>query len=168
MLRVIRVVACSACAMLAMACTVNPFLTNYAGRREAAVEGPRVVTAPPAEGPATELGTSEFLSSSESDGTAEALAAAADVGADLVMVTKAEATVEDCAARPGRGTYDEKCPCPDRASAGSSRHATGEPRSEPRAGGQRRRRLAPVTAASAKSAAGLGMGTAMRTSESPP
>ncbi|MFM8785707.1 MAG: hypothetical protein ACKOFI_11330 [Phycisphaerales bacterium] len=99
MLRVIRVVACSACAMLSMACTVNPFLTNYAGRREAAVEGPRLVTAPPAEGTATELGTSEFLSSSESDGTAEALAAAADVGADAVMVTKSEATLEDWAAR---------------------------------------------------------------------
>ncbi|MFM8732806.1 MAG: hypothetical protein ACKOGJ_09905 [Phycisphaerales bacterium] len=120
MLRVIRVVACSACAMLAMACTVNPFLTNYAGRREAAVEGPRVVTAPPAAGTATELGTSEFLSSSESDGTAEALAAAADVGADLVMVTKAEATVEDWAARDdvyrrrasGQGQFSSYVPLP--------------------------------------------------------
>ncbi|MFM9146359.1 MAG: hypothetical protein ACKORL_13635 [Phycisphaerales bacterium] len=120
MLRVIRVVACSACAMLAMACTVNPFLTNYAGRREAAVEGPRVVTTPPAEGTATELGTSEFLSSSESDGTAEALAAAADVGADLVMVTKAEATVEDWAARDdvyrrrasGQGQFSSYVPLP--------------------------------------------------------
>ncbi|MFM8873585.1 MAG: hypothetical protein ACKOJI_09595 [Phycisphaerales bacterium] len=120
MLRVIRVVACSACAMLATACTVNPFLTNYAGRREAAVEGPRLVTAPPAEGTATELGTSAFLSSSESDGTAEALAAAADVGADLVMVTKAEATVEDWAARDdvyrrrasGQGQFSSYVPLP--------------------------------------------------------
>ena len=120
MLRVIRVVACFACTMLAMACTVNPFLTNYAGRREAAVEGPRLVTAPPAEGTATELGTSEFLSSSESDGTAEALAAAADVGADLVMVTKSEATLEDWAARDdvyrrrasGQGQFSSYVPLP--------------------------------------------------------
>ncbi|MFM9170554.1 MAG: hypothetical protein ACKOTD_10670 [Phycisphaerales bacterium] len=120
MLRVIRVVACSACAMLATACTVNPFLTNYAGRREAAVEGPRLVTAPPAEGTATELGTSTFLSSSESDGTSGALAAAADVGADLVMVTKAEATVEDWAARDdvyrrrasGQGQFSSYVPLP--------------------------------------------------------
>ena len=120
MLRVIRVVACAACTMLAMACTVNPFLTNYAGRREAAVEGPRLVTASPAEGTATELGTSEFLSSSESDGTAEALAAAADVGADLVMVTKSEATLEDWAARDdvyrrrasGQGQFSSYVPLP--------------------------------------------------------
>ena len=120
MLRVIRVVACAACTMLAMACTVNPFLTNYAGRREAAVEGPRLVTAPPVEGTATELGTSEFLSSSESDGTAEALAAAADVGADLVMVTKSEATLEDWAARDdvyrrrasGQGQFSSYVPLP--------------------------------------------------------
>jgi len=120
MLRVIRVVACAACTMLAMACTVNPFLANYAGRREAVVEGPRLVTAPPAEGTATELGTSEFLSSSESDGTAEALAAAADVGADLVMVTKSEATLEDWAARDdvyrrrasGQGQFSSYVPLP--------------------------------------------------------
>ena len=120
MLRVIRVVACAACTMLAMACTVNPFLTNYAGRREAAVEGPRLVTAPPDEGTATELGTSEFLSSSESDGTAEALAAAADVGADLVTVTKSEATLEDWAARDdvyrrrasGQGQFSSYVPLP--------------------------------------------------------
>jgi len=108
-------------ALLASAgCTVNPFLTNYAGRREAAVEGPRLVTAPPAEGTVTELGTSEFLSSSESDGTAEALAAAADVGADVVMVTKSEATLEDWAARDdvyrrrasGQGQFSSYVPLP--------------------------------------------------------
>lgn len=82
------VVACAGCA-------VNPFLVNYAGRREAAAEAPRIVTEPPADGTAVELGNSEFLSSSESDGTSEALAAARELGADLVMVTKAEATMKD-------------------------------------------------------------------------
>ena len=106
--------------MLAMACTANPFLANYSGRREAAVDGPRLVTAPPAEGAATELGTSEFLSSSGSCGTAEALAAAASVGADLVMVTRSEATVEDWAARDdvyrrrasGQGQFSSYVPLP--------------------------------------------------------
>ncbi|MBU3682961.1 MAG: hypothetical protein FGM39_02910 [Phycisphaerales bacterium] len=114
-------VGLSLVALLAPAgCTANPFLTNYAGRREAAVEGPRLVTAPPAEGTATELGTSEFLSSSESDGTSEALAAAADVGADVVMVTKSEATLEDWAARDdvyrrrasGQGQFSSYVPLP--------------------------------------------------------
>ena len=101
-------------------CALNPFLANYAGRREAAVESPRLVAAPPAEGAAVELGGSEFLSSSESDGTAEALAAAASVGADLVMVTKSEATTEDWAARDdvyrrrasGQGQFSSYVPLP--------------------------------------------------------
>lgn len=101
-------------------CAVNPFLTNYAGRREAAVESPRIVTAPPAEGAAQELGNSEFLSSSQSDGTSEALAAAADVGADLVMVSKSEATTEDWARNDdvyrrrasGQGQFSSYVPLP--------------------------------------------------------
>jgi hypothetical protein len=80
-------------------CSVNPFVANYAGRREAAVESPRVVTEAPAEGTAVELGNSVFLSSSDSDGTAEAIEAARAVGADLVMVSRAEATAQDWAER---------------------------------------------------------------------
>ena len=101
-------------------CAVNPFLTSYSGRREPTVESPRVVTAPPAGGTCLELGTSEFLSSSESDVTADALAAAAAVGADLVMVTKVEASSEDWAARDdvyrrrasGQGQFSSYVPLP--------------------------------------------------------
>jgi len=117
---VIRLAACVASAVLATSCAVNPFVTNYAGRREAAVGTPRLVTAPPAEGTAEELGNSEFLSSSESDGTSEALAAAAEIGADLVMVSKSEATTEDWAKRDdvyrrrasGQGQFSSYMPLP--------------------------------------------------------
>ena len=101
-------------------CALNPFLVNYAGRREAAVESPRIVTEPPAEGTALELGNSAFLSSSESDGTAEALAAAGELGADLAMVTKAEATMKDWAEHDdvyrrrasGQGQFSSYVPLP--------------------------------------------------------
>jgi hypothetical protein len=101
-------------------CSVNPFVANYAGRREAAVESPRVVTEAPAEGTAVELGNSVFLSSSDSDGTAEAIEAARAVGADLVMVSRAEATAQDWAERDdvyrrrasGQGQFSSYVPLP--------------------------------------------------------
>jgi hypothetical protein len=101
-------------------CSVNPFVANYAGRREAAVESPRLVTEAPAEGAAVELGTSVFLSSSESDGTVEAIEAARAVGADLVMVSKAEASAQDWAERDdvyrrrasGQGQFSSYVPLP--------------------------------------------------------
>jgi len=101
-------------------CSVNPFVANYAGRREAAVESPRVVSEAPAEGTAVELGNSVFLSSSDSDGTAEAIEAARAVGADLVMVSKAEATAQDWAERDdvyrrrasGQGQFSSYVPLP--------------------------------------------------------
>ena len=101
-------------------CSVNPFVANYAGRREAAVESPRVVSEAPAEGTAVELGNSVFLSSSDSDGTAEAIEAARSVGADLVMVSKAEATAQDWAERDdvyrrrasGQGQFSSYVPLP--------------------------------------------------------
>lgn len=101
-------------------CSVNPFVANYAGRREAAVESPRVVTEAPAEGTAVELGNSVFLSSSDSDGTAEAIEAARAVGADLVMVSRAEATAQDWAERDdvyrrrasGQGQFSSYVPQP--------------------------------------------------------
>jgi hypothetical protein len=101
-------------------CSVNPFVANYAGRREAAVESPRVVTEAPAEGTAVELGNSVFLSSSDSDGTAEAIEAARAVGADLVMVSRAEATAQDWAERDdvyrrrasGQGQFSSYMPLP--------------------------------------------------------
>jgi hypothetical protein len=101
-------------------CSVNPFVANYAGRREAAIESPRLVTEIPAEGTAVELGTSVFLSSSDSDGTAEAIEAARAVGADLVMVSKAEASAQDWAERDdvyrrrasGQGQFSSYVPLP--------------------------------------------------------
>ena len=101
-------------------CAVNPFLVNYAGRRDAAVESPRIVTEPPAEGTALELGNSEFLSSSDSDGTSEALSAARELGADMVMVTKVEATMQDWSERDdvyrrrasGQGQFSSYVPLP--------------------------------------------------------
>lgn len=101
-------------------CSVNPFVANYAGRREAAVESPRLVTEAPAEGTAVELGNSVFLSSSDSDGTAEAIEAARAVGADLVTVSKAEATAQDWAERDdvyrrrasGQGQFSSYVPLP--------------------------------------------------------
>jgi hypothetical protein len=101
-------------------CSVNPFVANYAGRREAAIESPRLVTEIPAEGTAVELGTSVFLSSSDSDGAAEAIEAARAVGADLVMVSKAEASAQDWAERDdvyrrrasGQGQFSSYVPLP--------------------------------------------------------
>jgi hypothetical protein len=101
-------------------CSVNPFVANYAGRREATVESPRLVTEAPAEGTAVELGTSVFLSSSGSDGTVEAIDAARAVGADLVMVSKAEASAQDWAERDdvylrrasGQGQFSSYVPLP--------------------------------------------------------
>ena len=107
-------------ALSAGGCSVNPFVANYAGRREAAVESPRLVTEVPAEGTAIELGTSVFLSSSDSDGSAEAIEAARAVGADLVMVSKAEASAQDWAERDdvyrrrasGQGQFSSYVPLP--------------------------------------------------------
>jgi hypothetical protein len=78
------------------------------------------VTEAPAEGTAVELGNSVFLSSSDSDGTAEAIEAARAVGADLVMVSRAEATAQDWAERDdvyrrrasGQGQFSSYMPLP--------------------------------------------------------
>lgn len=88
-----------AVAMLALAssagCATNPFTLHYRGERLAAVAEARVVTAAPAEGTARELGSSTFLANSDARADEQAVAAAREVGADLVMVTRAEVDPEE-------------------------------------------------------------------------
>ena len=88
-----------AVAVLALAsfagCATNPFTLHYRGERLAAVAEARIVTAAPAEGTARELGSSTFLANSDARADEQAGAAAREVGADLVMVTRAEVDPEE-------------------------------------------------------------------------
>jgi len=65
-------------------CTANPFLMNYRGDRLSPVLEAQVVQDAPAEGTATEIGSSTFLASGPQAGDAEALAAARELGAGMV------------------------------------------------------------------------------------
>lgn len=76
-------------------CASNPFMVHYKGERLAAVADARLVTEAPASGAARELGTSTFLANSDARADEQALAAAREVGADLVMVTRSEVDPEE-------------------------------------------------------------------------
>lgn len=76
-------------------CATNPFMLHYKGERLASVADARLVTEAPAAGSARELGTSTFLANSDARADDQALAAAREVGADLVMVTRAEIDPEE-------------------------------------------------------------------------
>ncbi|MFZ4466970.1 MAG: hypothetical protein ACOYO7_07925 [Phycisphaerales bacterium] len=76
-------------------CAVNPFTLHYQGERLEAVADARLVTAAPAAGTARELGTSTFLANSDARADDQAVAAAREVGADLVMVTQSGVDPEE-------------------------------------------------------------------------
>lgn len=76
-------------------CATNPFALHYRGERLAAVAEARIVTEAPAEGTARELGSSTFLANSDARADEQAVAAAREVGADLVMVTRADIDPEE-------------------------------------------------------------------------
>lgn len=76
-------------------CATNPFTLHYRGERLAAVAEARLVTEAPAEGTARELGSSTFLANSDARADEQAVAAAREVGADLVMVTRADIDPEE-------------------------------------------------------------------------
>ena len=76
-------------------CASNPFMIHYKGERLAAVVDARLVTAVPADGTARELGSSTFLANSDARADDQALAAAREVGADLVMVTRTDIDPEE-------------------------------------------------------------------------
>ena len=86
-------------ALLALAsfagCATNPFALHYRGERLAASAEARIVTEAPDEGAARELGSSTFLANSDARADEQAVAAAREVGADLVMVTRAEVDPEE-------------------------------------------------------------------------
>jgi hypothetical protein len=76
-------------------CATNPFMLHYKGERLASVADARLVTEAPAAGSARELGTSTFLANSDARADDQALAAAREVGADLVMVTRTDIDPEE-------------------------------------------------------------------------
>jgi hypothetical protein len=76
-------------------CATNPFMLHYKGERLASVADARLVTEPPAAGSARELGTSTVLANSDARADDQALAAAREVGADLVMVTRTDIDPEE-------------------------------------------------------------------------
>ena len=76
-------------------CATNPFMLHYKGERLGSVADARLVTEAPAAGSARELGTSTFLANSDARADDQALAAAREVGADLVMVTRADIDPEE-------------------------------------------------------------------------
>ena len=65
-------------------CSMNPFIMNYRGDRMTPVLEAQVVQDVPAEGTATEIGSSTFLASVPKAGDAEAIEAAREVGAGMV------------------------------------------------------------------------------------
>jgi hypothetical protein len=65
-------------------CTMNPFIMNYRGDRMTPVLEAQVVQDAPAEGTATEIGSSTFLASVPKAGDTEAIEAAREVGAGMV------------------------------------------------------------------------------------
>ncbi len=88
--------AAAAVSLAALAgCATNPFALHYRGERLAAVAEARIVTEAPAEGTARELGSSTFLANSDARADEQAVAAAREVGADLVMVTRAGVDPEE-------------------------------------------------------------------------
>ena len=101
-------------------CTVNPFIMNYRGDRMTPVLEAQVVQDAPAEGTATEIGSSTFLASVPQAGDAEAIEAAREVGAGMVKWScvnagKIESTELDPVYQrraEGRGNFGTYAPIP--------------------------------------------------------
>jgi hypothetical protein len=92
----LRVALLAVAAPLALAgCQMNPFIESYRGEKLAPVPAARIVTEPPAEGTAREIGTCKFSASMIRTPDESALDAARAVGADLVMWNRGEMTEQD-------------------------------------------------------------------------
>ena len=79
-----RVLSFTLAGVFLAGCTMNPFIMNYRGDRMTPVLEAQVVQDAPAEGTATEIGSSTFLASVPKAGDAEAIEAAREVGAGMV------------------------------------------------------------------------------------
>jgi hypothetical protein len=79
-----RVLSFTLAGVFLAGCTMNPFIMNYRGDRMTPVLEAQVVQDAPAEGTATEIGSSTFLVSVPKAGDAEAIEAAREVGAGMV------------------------------------------------------------------------------------
>ncbi|NBX31910.1 MAG: hypothetical protein EBR07_04170 [Planctomycetes bacterium] len=101
-------------------CTLNPFIVNYRGDRLTPVLEAQVVQDAPAEGTATEIGSSTFLVSVPQAGDAEAIEAAREVGAGMVKWScvnagQIESTEVDSVYQrraEGRGNFGTYAPIP--------------------------------------------------------
>jgi hypothetical protein len=99
---------------------MNPFIMNYRGDRMTPVLEAQVVQDAPAEGTATEIGSSTFLASVQKAGDAEAIEAAREVGAGMVKWScvnagKIESTELDPVYQrraEGRGNFGTYAPIP--------------------------------------------------------
>jgi hypothetical protein len=99
---------------------MNPFIMNYRGDRLTPVLEAQVVQDAPAEGTATEIGSSTFLASVPQAGDAEAIEAAREVGAGMVKWScvnagKIESTELDPVYQrraEGRGNFGTYAPIP--------------------------------------------------------
>lgn len=99
---------------------MNPFIMNYRGDRLTPVLEAQVVQDAPAEGTATEIGSSTFLASVPQAGDAEAIEAAREVGAGMVKwscvnASKIESTELDPVYQrraEGRGNFGTYAPIP--------------------------------------------------------
>ena len=79
-----RVLSFTVASAFMTGCSMNPFIMNYRGDRMTPVLEAQVVQDAPAEGTATEIGSSTFLASVPKAGDAEAIEAAREVGAGMV------------------------------------------------------------------------------------
>ena len=79
-----RVLSFTVASAFMTGCSMNPFIMNYRGDRMTPVLEAQVVQDVPAEGTATEIGSSTFLASVPQAGDAEAIEAAREVGAGMV------------------------------------------------------------------------------------
>ena len=115
-----RVLSFTVASAFLAGCTLNPFIVNYRGDRLTPVLEAQVVQDAPAEGTATEIGSSTFLVSVPQAGDAEAIEAAREVGAGMVKWScvnagQIESTEVDSVYQrraEGRGNFGTYAPIP--------------------------------------------------------
>ena len=115
-----RVLSFTVASAFLTGCSMNPFIMNYRGDRMTPVLEAQVVQDAPAEGTATEIGSSTFLASVQKAGDAEAIEAAREVGAGMVKWScvnagKIESTELDPVYQrraEGRGNFGTYAPIP--------------------------------------------------------
>ena len=115
-----RVLLFTVASVFLTGCSMNPFIMNYRGDRMTPVLEAQVVQDAPAEGTATEIGSSTFLASVQKAGDAEAIEAAREVGAGMVKWScvnagKIESTELDPVYQrraEGRGNFGTYAPIP--------------------------------------------------------